>query len=268
MRIFISVVSHYDHDVIINLGALKQFAAYEQVEVICCDNKPIGKLKLYCEKYGIYYRANPSLNGFSLNNNANFCFAKEKLGLKENDYFVMLNPDVFLRSHGIERFVEILQSHDIPLGVANLFLDREEIVHDDNIRLYPRLGHFISTYLFDDRSTMVNRKKGLDPNQEYWGSCSFMVVKASVYQYMQGLDERFYMYCEDVDFCYRAKQQGFKLTYLEDIHAVHFRRRKSKEFLTQYFFWHVTSVLKYSLFKRKHLPCKSLLSSLSSDSDD
>lgn len=259
MRIFISVVAHYDHDVIINLGALKQLAAYESIEVICCDNKPIGKLKKYCEKYGIHYRANPSLNGFSFNNNANYCFAKEKLGLEENDYFVMLNPDVFLKSNGIEAFLNRLENDDISLGIANLFLDREEIVHDDNIRLYPRLGHFITTFLFDDRSTMVNRKKGLEPNQEYWGSCSFMVVKAKVYQYLRGLDERFYMYCEDVDFCYRAKEQGIGLTYLEGVHAVHFRRRNSKQLFSKYFLWHVSSVLKYSLFKRKHHPVKSLL---------
>lgn len=262
MRLFISVVSHYDHDIIINLGALKQFAGHDSIEVICCDNKPIRKLKQYCEKYGIHYRANPELNGFSFNNNANFCYAKTQLGLTDKDYFIMLNPDVFLKAKQINKLVNRLANSDIELGVANLFLDREEIVHDDNIRLYPRLGHFITTYLFDDRSTMVNRKKGLDATQEYWGSCSFMVVQASVYQYLQGLDERFYMYCEDVDFCYRAKQQGITLTYLEDIHAVHFRRRNSKQLFSKYFVWHVSSVVRYSLFKREHLPCKSLLSAL------
>jgi len=257
MRIFISVVSHFHHDIIINLGALKQLAKFEQVEVICRDNHAIKKLKNYCKKYNVHYLPNQKMQGFATNNNENYCYAKQHLNLKDEDYFVLLNPDVFLKTKDIEIFIDTLQQSDIDLGVANLFLDREEIVHDDNIRRYPTFLNFIKTYLFNDRSTMVNRNKPLDRNVKYWASCSFMIVNARIYAQLEGLDERYYMYCEDVDFCYRAKNKlGIKLTYLEQVHAVHFRHRCSKQFFSKYFFWHVCSVFKYS-FTNKSIQSKN-----------
>ena len=133
------------------------------------------------------------------------------------------------------------------------------MVHDDNIRLYPNFIHFLKTYLLNDRSTMVNRKKGLPPLNEYWASCAFMIVKAGIYNQLNGLDERYYMYCEDIDFSYRANKAGYPLEYLENVRAVHFRRCASKQFLSKYFFWHVQSVFKYSFGKKKETALTSRL---------
>ena len=71
MRIFISIVSHRHHDVIINLGTIKVLSKYDEVIVVCRDNDPVGKLKKYCDKYDAHYIANGNEQGFSANNNAN-----------------------------------------------------------------------------------------------------------------------------------------------------------------------------------------------------
>jgi hypothetical protein len=259
VRIFISVVSHRDHDVIINLGAIRAFADIANIEVVCRDNWPVGKLKTYCDRYGIHYVANKKQQGFAANNNENYLYCKFELGMQEDDYFILLNPDIFMTEENIQRLIAYLEAKAFSLGVANLFLDREEVVHDDNIRLYPKFTQFLKTYLLNDRSTMINRRKGLPLSDNYWASCSFLVVKADVYNQLNGLDERYYMYCEDIDFSYRAQKAGVKLHYLENAKAVHFRRRESKRFLSKYFFWHVRSVFKYSFTKKKEL---SLISKL------
>jgi len=251
MHIFVSIVSHCHHDVMINLGTIKTLSKYPNITVICRDNQPVTKLKKYCEKYGAHYLANTEEEGFSSNNNANYMYCKFELGMEENDYFTLLNPDVFITNSNIQKLINKLQAGNIDLAVANLFLDREEMAQDDNIRLYPRFFNFIKTYLLNDRSTMVNRQKGLSPDKDYWGSCSFMVIKADVYNQLNGLDERYYMYCEDVDFSLRANYAGFKLQYLAEVKAVHFRRCASKQFLSKYFFWHVQSVFKHSFLKKE-----------------
>jgi len=179
--------------------------------------------------------------------------------MDEDDYFILLNPDVFITKSNIQKLIEILKKGSVNFGVANLFLDREEMVHDDNIRLYPTFSCFVKTYLLNDRSTMVNRKKGLSATEEYWASCAFMIVKADVYNQLNGLDERYYMYCEDIDFSYRANKAGYKLQYLENVKAVHFRRCASKQFLSKYFFWHVQSVFKYSFGKKQESASNSSL---------
>lgn len=259
MHIFISIVSHRHHDVIINLGTIKTLSDYAQITVVCRDNKPIGKLKKYCKKYNAHYIANANEQGFSANNNANYMYCKFELGMEEDDYFILLNPDVFISNSHILKLIARLEKGNVNVGIPNLFLDREEMVQDDNIRLYPTFTSFVKTYLFNDRSTMINRKKGLSLSKKYWGSCAFMVVKADVYNQLNGLDERYYMYCEDIDFSFRANKAGFRLQYLEAVKAIHFRRCSSKLFLSKYFFWHVQSVFKYSLFSKKESALHSRL---------
>lgn len=261
MKIFISIVSHLHHDVIINLGTIKRLRKYGEVQVVCRDNSPVEKLQLYCEKYNAIYLPNPRLQGFSTNNNQNFLYCKDHLGMKSSDMFILLNPDIFINNEAIVQLLEKLKEQPTKLATCNLYLDREHMVQDDNIRIYPKFLNFIKTYLFNDRTTMVSRDKGLEVSDKHWASCSFMIVDFDLYLQLNGLDESYYMYCEDIDFCYRAKIAGYQFSYFDLIKAVHFRRRDSKRFLSEYFFWHVGSVLKYSFRKKKLQAKKSCLKS-------
>jgi len=261
MKIFISIVSHLHHDVIINLGTIKKLRKYAEIIVVCRDNKPVSKLQLYCEKYGAIYLANPFEQGFAANNNSNFLYCQENLGMQNDDLFLLLNPDVYISNDDITKLLTKVSEQQPKLATCDLYLDREYMVQDDNIRIYPKFINFIKTYLLNDRSTMVNREAGLKVTEKHWASCSFMLVKADLYQQLKGLDESYYMYCEDIDFCYRASLSGDSFSYLESIKAVHYRRRDSKRFLSQYFFWHVASVFKYSFSKKKLQAKKSCLAS-------
>ena len=48
-----------------------------------------------------------------------------------------------------------------------------------------------------------------------------MVVRAETIQHVGPLDEGFFMYCEEVDWCYRIKQAGWKIAYTPDAEIVH-----------------------------------------------
>jgi len=251
MKIFISIVSHLHHDIIINLGTIKNLIKYADVQVICRDNKPISKLQSYCEKYGAVYLPNSHQQGFAANNNNNFLYCQEKLGMQKEDLFLLLNPDVYLSNEAIIQLIAMKKEQPPKLATCNLYLDREYMAQDDNIRIYPKFINFIKTYLLNDRATMVNRESGLEISKKHWASCSFMLVQADLYIQLKGLDESHYMYCEDIDFFHRASLTGQSFSYLESIKAVHYRRRDSKRFLSKYFFWHVSSVFKYSFSKKK-----------------
>jgi GT2 family glycosyltransferase len=250
LKIFISIVSHLHHDVIINLGTIKRLRKYGEVHVVCRDNIPVSKLQVYCDKYDAVYLPNDQQQGFAANNNSNFLYCQEKLGMKNSDIFLLLNPDIYIGNDAIVKLIAKIKEQPPKLATCNLYLDREHMVQDDNIRIYPKLINFIKTYLLNDRSTMVNRESGLSVSKKYWASCSFMIVQADLYKQLKGLDESYYMYCEDIDFCYRANLVGQNFLYLESIKAVHYRRRDSKRFLSKYFFWHVGSVVKYSFYKK------------------
>lgn len=259
MKIFFSIVSHLHHDVIINLETLKKLHQFDCVEVVCRDNQPINKLRLYCEKYGAHYLSNKFEQGFATNNNQNFVYCQKELGMKQGDLFILLNPDMYFSDEELLKLISLLINTPPKLATCNLYLDKEYMVQDDNVRLYPKFCNFVKTYLFNDRTTMVNREKGFKVTGKHWASGSCLIVESTLYENLKGLDESYYLYCEDIDLCYRAKLQGEIVTYLESISAVHYRRRDSKRFLSQYFFWHVGSVLKYSFFKKRITARKSCI---------
>ena len=80
-------------------------------------------------------------------------------------------------------------------------------------RLFP--GNPLSRrYLLKDQDRLQTREVD-------WVSGSSLLTKREVFKRIGLLDERFFMYVEDVDFCYRAKRAGILTYYLPDAEIVH-----------------------------------------------
>ncbi|TOP14785.1 rhamnosyl transferase [Vibrio parahaemolyticus] len=252
MKLYISVVSHRHQDVIINLESLKKLAKVKNISIVCLDNIATPKLRKYCREYKIHYLTNREAQGFAANNNRVFNHCVKKLGMGKNDAFMLLNPDVMIDKKCLELLLASLEEHPNKIHAPNLFIDKEHIVQDDNIRKYPKFWNFVRTYLLNDRSTMIERDKEQLPNgDKVWASGAAMMLRAEVYANLCGLDETYFLYCEDIDFCMRAKVEGHFVHYSEQAKAIHFRQRESKRFLTCYFFWHVQSVFLYTFAQYK-----------------
>lgn len=54
-------------------------------------------------------------------------------------------------------------------------------------------------------------------------SGAFMLIKRTVFNLICGFDERFFLYGEDVDLCYRLKQHGFKNIYFGKVYFTHLK---------------------------------------------
>ena len=259
MNFFISTVSHEHHHIIENLDSLRRLALYKNVTVICRDNLPTESCEQYCELNNIHYQKNAQIKGFSANNNANYLYAKNELGMKDEDYFILMNPDVLIDQKNIKKLLESLERHTPDLAAPCLFLDSKQKVFDDNLRKYPNLKNFVKNYVLNDRSTVIDKKSEEPELLDYWVSASFLCVRSRVYESLDGFDETYHMYCEDVDFCLRAFQAGYKPRYMNSVKAIHFRRRCSQKFLSRPFFWHVKSVFLYGLAKKNLRRHKSAL---------
>lgn len=175
------------------------------------------------------------------------------MGLSSEDYFLLLNPDVEMSDLTIKKLLESLDKTDAPIMAPNLYLNSSYSLADDNLRKFPKFTTFIANYLFNDRSNVIDRTLSVE-HETFWASGAFLIIKARVYQSLNGLDENYFMYCEDVDFCFRALKKGIRVTYLPDIKAIHYRRCESRKFGTKLFFSHVKSVLIYELTRRNLRP--------------
>jgi N-acetylglucosaminyl-diphospho-decaprenol L-rhamnosyltransferase len=70
-----------------------------------------------------------------------------------------------------------------------------------------------------------------------------MLLRTSAYREAKGFDERFFMYCEDVDLCLRLQIAGWKLQVATDTIVHHEAQRDSHSSL-QALVWHLTSFVK------------------------
>ncbi|EEY50262.1 rhamnosyl transferase [Vibrio cholerae CT 5369-93] len=168
----------------------------------------------------------------------------------KDDWFLLLNPDIELLP---ETYLNLKKSISKNNGIiaADLFLDRKLISRDNNLRYYPNLKQFILTYLFSDKSTFIDRSSGIPNDLNTWVSGAFLAISSYHYQLLGGLDEKYYMYCEDIDFCYRARECGISITLDFNTRAIHYRQRASKKVFSRFFFWHVISVLKFCYLPKR-----------------
>nr|WP_086937679.1 glycosyltransferase family 2 protein [Thaumasiovibrio occultus] len=253
MTIYLSIISHHHDEIISQLKTLSRLSKHANIKIILRDNIKSKVLEQYCHTLGVEYFGNDRKCGFSKNNNLNFMVAMT-MGLTASDYFVMLNPDIDICDEMIQQLIVDIEKTTPPLLAPNLFIDSHQTVVDDNLRLFPTLGTFFLNYLFNDRSTVIDRTKAL-PSSAFWASGAFLIVRGDVYQMLNGLDETYFMYCEDVDFCLRAHREGFDITYLPAVRATHYRRCDSRRFGSKLFFQHVKSTVLYELTRRGWRQC-------------
>lgn len=83
---------------------------------------------------------------------------------------------------------------------------------------------------------------------------AFMMVRRKVIKNVLFLDERFFMYGDDIDLCYRIKEAGFKIVYYPEVKIIHHKGASSRKrpLMTLYEF-HRAMILFYNKhYRRKY----------------
>jgi GT2 family glycosyltransferase len=109
----------------------------------------------------------------------------------------LLNSDRSLQTSCIQSFPTVL----------NQVLDAEWLR-----RIFPR------SLLWGIRP-LIDATLSPAPVEVISGAC--IMIKRSVFKCVSGFDERYFMYSEDLDLCYRVRQAGFDCLYVPDAQIVH-----------------------------------------------
>jgi len=241
---YISIISH-GHDLFIKSNnELKEIAKRSDVSIIVLDNLNSRALADFCDKNSFDYISNEKEAGFGENNNKVFHHCCTKYAINDNDYFIVMNPDVVIENKEFRKMVEILKKYQPGLFSINLFLDREFKKFDLNIRHFPKILSYIKSFLFNIGYN-YNKLKINKPLNIDWASASFLGFKSSVFNKLDGFDEEFYMYCEDIDICLRANILGESVVYIPQIKASHDVQQKNRNVFSKHFWWHLRSIIRY-----------------------
>ncbi len=144
-------------------------------------------------------------------------------------YILLLNTDTFVREDAVERMVAFMDAHPeagaagcrlyYPDGKLQLScnsfptLFTEFCLAASLDRLFPRsplFGRYKMSYWDFDEVREVDVVLG-----------AFMIIRRQAIEQVGLLDETFFMYSEEVDWCYRIKKNGWKIYYVPYAEATH-----------------------------------------------
>lgn len=176
----------------------------------------------------VNYIASPQNVGFAAGNN---------LGIKvsRGEYVMLVNTDVAIFSDSVHAMLDYLNQHQhVGLTVPKLInpdgttqmscyrfpsflvpLWRRTI-----LRLLPNGQQVIKRYMMTDWDHADNRAIG-------WALGACFLIRRGALDQVGLLDERYFLYVEDVDFCRRMWVRGWEVHYLASAEMVHYHQRMS-----------------------------------------
>ncbi len=202
-------------------------------EVMVVDNASTdGSISMVKQKF-------PQVKLITNSQNLGFAQANNQ-GIKkaQGKYILFLNSDTVVLDQAIEKtltFIKEQQQVDI-LGCQLLNQDKSI---QPSAGFFPYLSRVFNWMFFVDELPFL--KKIIKPYQQSRLSFyqkdqqpdgvtgAFMLIKKQVFDQVKGFDGKFFMYSEEVDFCYQAFKAGFKTWFYSDAQVIHLKGRSSTE---------------------------------------
>ncbi|AOY75539.1 glycosyltransferase family 2 protein [Clostridium formicaceticum] len=176
-----------------------------------------------------------------IENNQNLGFSKANnlaITLAEGKYILLLNSDTVVLEDCLSKSLSYLDAHpEIGVLGCQVILKNGQLDHackrgfptpEASLyyilklnKLFPnskRFGQYDLTYLSDQEVNQVDAVTG-----------AFMMVRRGVIDEVGGLDEDFFMYGEDLDWCYRIKKAGWKIIYYPEAKIIHYKGASNKK---------------------------------------
>ena len=190
-------------------------------EVIVADNRSTD------ESWKVLIEEFPKVKFLALEEN--FGFAKaNNLAIKNalGEYILILNPDTEIESNDFKILLDFADSKENfgCLGVR---------MHDANGNFLPESKRSVPD-MFNSFEKLFTGFKKNNSNSYYRNDIgefdvaevevitgAFFLCKKAVYEKVGGLDEKYFMYGEDVDLCYTLLQNGFRNYYYGEISILH-----------------------------------------------
>jgi len=170
--------------------------------------------------------------------NAGFAVASNQaLRAASGRYLLLLNPDTFVEPDTLTTLVTymdqkpsvgcvtarlVMENGRLDLACRRAFPTPARAFYRLTLlsRMFPRsrrFGAYNLTYLDETQEAEIDSPCG-----------AFMMVRASLRDSVGLLDERYFMYGEDLDWAYRIKGAGWKIMYVPTARATHVKRASSR----------------------------------------
>lgn len=202
------------------------------IEIQVIDNGSVdGSQQMVREKFPqVGLVVNEKNLGFSGGNNLG-------ISLTTTPYILLLNSDAFVTDNAMESLLSIMQEHPKAGIVGAHLLNRDGSFQASHTRfpglwqeflILTGLGRLWHGRFYPSRGAEM--EKGPQIVDYVEGAC--LMVRREAFKQAGGLNEDFFMYAEEVDWCYRMRQAGWEVWYQPEARVIHYGGASSKNRLT------------------------------------
>lgn len=224
----IIIVSYNSKELIENcVSSIKKASADIKSEIIIVDNNSTDGSKEYLPAIFTDVKVifNKENLGFSKACNQAFKISSGK-------YLLFLNPDTILSENSLSDSISFFEIHpDAGAIGVRMINDKEKFLKESKRGAPAPAASFYKLFglsaIFPASKTFSKYYEGHLPEKENNAvevlSGAFMMIRREVFEKVNGFDERFFMYGEDIDLSIRILQAGYKNYYLGSITVTHLK---------------------------------------------
>ena len=162
--------------------------------------------------------------GFAYGNNA--AIGPALAASPRPDYVLLLNPDTVVQPGGIAELVRFMESHPSAGLAGSRLEDPDGTPQISAFRFHSAASEFDRGLRLGVVSRLLKRRTVAPPVPDQAGPCDWvagasLIVRPAVFDAVGLMDERYFMYFEEVDFCLAAGRAGWPCWYVPASRVVH-----------------------------------------------
>jgi len=223
MQLSIIVVNYNGKDILCNcVESIYKNSPTINFEIILVDNASSdGSVEMVKKEFPeVRVLVNQENKGFSFANNRGIEMAK-------GDYMLLLNNDTLILPGQLDIMLNFMQEHQDVGAVGPKLLNPDgsfqlsfwpfpNLFTEFNRRIINLFAFANYRFFKDLLEKFYIKEKEVD-----WVSGACLMVRRKTIEDVGILDENFFMYFEDVDWCYRIRRKGWKIYFLPTARIVH-----------------------------------------------
>jgi GT2 family glycosyltransferase len=208
------------------IDSLTQTLKKIDTEIFVVDNGSTdGSVAAVREKFpGVRLIENPVNMGFARANN-------QAISLSSREYLLLLNPDTRAKDEAIPQMLSFMSSH-ARAGLVGAQLLNADGSKQNSIANFPSLAtellnKSLLRWLFPEKFPGKERDY---PNpvevESVIGAC--VLVRRETVEQVGLLDEKFFLFLEETDWCFRVKKAGWKIYHIPQAEIFHFQGKSAE----------------------------------------
>lgn len=156
--------------------------------------------------------------------------AGNNVGLEraQGRFVLLLNPDVDIPPGGLDLLVKAMDERP-EIGLASVTQRGPDGVLQPSIRRFPTPARDLGEALFAAHWPVLRDLQELETRPEVyrderpvdWLVGAFLIARHEAIAEVGPMDERFFLYSEEIDWCYRFQQMGWPVVHLPVIEVIH-----------------------------------------------